>query len=114
MKIRVAPFDIKRHNDHTYEPPHPWTHWDADAPCWACFACGAAAGHHSPLCSELKAEGERNVEVMFTRMELAVTITSLRERFPGGSQTATRLEGILRVVQGLDIADRAEHAREEP
>ena len=35
----------------------------------------------------------------FTRMELAITITSLRERFPGSSPTADRLESILREAQ---------------
>ena len=39
------------------------------------------------------------LSVPFTRMELAITITSLRERFPGSSKTADRLEHILHAAQ---------------
>lgn len=99
-------FEIARHNDYTYKPPHPWTKWDADAPCWVCFSCGAAAGYqmHNPQCSE-----ERSIVVTFTRMELAMTITSLRERFSGGSQTADRLEGLLRIAQGFSDRSTSDH-----
>jgi len=45
--------------------------------------------------------------VPFTRHELAVTITSLRERFPGSSKTADRLEPILRAAQDAAPAQEA-------
>lgn len=46
-----------------------------------------------------KHEPTDGLTAAFTRMELAITITSLRERFPGSSPTADRLESILREAQ---------------